>query len=204
MRRDQRMFEAKNFHSVIQLAVVLLLLMASSLAQAPADKDKEKETEKTGAKNEATRNLINVTGAVRCDKPDPAYSMEVPDRPGHALKLAKRKCTWTEPMVVNGVKSKDGIAIEFPEQMEGTLHTHGFEVDTYDTGEKVTWKSMGTIDGVKGPAAAKGRWSLMSGTGKLQGIKGGGSYEGKLDANDVLTLEFEGVYDPSDMQAEKK
>lgn len=203
MRPNQQMLEAKNFRSLIQLCVLLLSLIASSLAAPQADKEK-KEVEKGEPKAADARNLINVTGVVRCDKPEPAYSLEVPDRPGHALRLAKRKCTWTEPMVVKGAKSKDGIAIEFPEQMEGTLHTHGFEVDTYDNGDKVTWKSMGTIDGVKGPAAAKGRWSLMSGTGKMNGIKGGGSYDGKLDANDVLTLEFEGVYDPSDMQAEKK
>jgi hypothetical protein len=44
----------------------------------------------------------------------------------------------------------------------------------------------------------------MRGTGKFKGIKGGGSYEGRLEAGDVLTLEFEGVYDPSEMVGEKK
>lgn len=44
----------------------------------------------------------------------------------------------------------------------------------------------------------------MRGTGKFKGIKGGGTYEGKLEADDVLTLEFEGVYDPSEMAGEKK
>jgi hypothetical protein len=60
------------------------------------------------------------------------------------------------------------------------------------------------VEGERGPAEANGRWSLMRGTGKFKGIKGGGSYEGKLAADDVLTLEFEGVYDPSEMEAEKK
>ena len=118
--------------------------------------------------------------------------------------LAKRKCSWTEPMEVLGAKSKDGIAVEFPEQMEGLLHSHGFEVDTYDNGEKLTWQYMGTIYGEKGPANCKGRWSLMRGTGKFKGIKGGGSYEGKLGADGVLQLEFEGVYDPSEIAGEKK
>jgi len=84
------------------------------------------------------------------------------------------------------------------------LHAHGFEVDTYDNGEKVTWQSRGTVFGEKGPAKSTGRWSLMRGTGKFKGIKGGGTYEGKLEADDVLTLEFEGVYDPSEMVGEKK
>ena len=88
--------------------------------------------------------------------------------------------------------------------MEGTLHAHGFEVDTFDNGEKVTMQTMGQVLAEKGPATAKGRWSLMRGTGKFKGIKGGGSYGGKLEADDVLTLEFEGVYDPSEMVGEKK
>jgi hypothetical protein len=60
------------------------------------------------------------------------------------------------------------------------------------------------VQGEKGPAESRGRWSLMRGTGKFKGIKGGGSYEGKLAADDVLTLELEGVYDPSEMVGEKK
>jgi len=63
---------------------------------------------------------------------------------------------------------------------------------------------MGQVLGIKGPATSKGRWSLMRGTGKFKGVKGGGTYEGKLDADDVLTLEFEGVYDPSELVGAKK
>jgi hypothetical protein len=183
----------------------LFLFLAVSVLVLAQDKDKDKDDkDKPSKKTASASKLIKVEGKVRCDKADPAYSMEVPDRPGHALWLRKRHCSWTEPMEVLGAKSKDGVAIEFPEQMEGTQHAHGFEVDTYDNGEKLTWQSMGTVYGEKGPANCKGRWSLMRGTGKFKGIKGGGSYEGKLGADDVLTLEFEGVYDPSEIVEEKK
>ena len=98
-------------------------------------------------------NFVKVEGKVWCDKPLMSRLREVPDRPGHALLLAKRMCTCTEPMVVMGAKSKDGVAVEFPEKMEGTLYAHGFEVDTFDNGEKVTWQSMGTVYGEKVRAA---------------------------------------------------
>ncbi len=78
------------------------------------------------------------------------------------------------------------------------LHVSGFETDTLDNGEKLTWKSMGQVLAEKGPATATERWSLM------QGIKGGGAYEEKLDADDALVLELEGVYDPSEIVGEKK
>ncbi len=42
------------------------------------------------------------------------------------------------------------------------------------------------------------------GTDKFRGIKGGGTYEGKLEADDALTLDLEGVYDPTEMVGEKK
>jgi|GEM_PF-340504 len=199
------MFDVRKFRPSPHLSYLLVFLFALSVLATAQDEDKSKEKEsKKKVEASGGGNFVKVEGKVRCDKPDPAYSIEVPDRPGHALLLAKRKCTWTDPMVVMGAKSKDGVAVEFPEKMEGTLHAHGFEVDTFDNGEKVTWQSMGTVYGEKGPATSKGRWSLMRGTGKFKGIKGGGSYEGKLEADDVLTLEFEGVYDPSEMVGEKK
>ena len=199
------MFDVRKLRPGPHLPYLLLFLFALSVLATAQDEDKSKEKEsKKKVEASGGGNFVKVEGKVRCDKPDPAYSIEVPDRPGHALLLAKRKCTWTDPMVVMGAKSKDGVAVEFPEKMEGTLHAHGFEVDTFDNGEKVTWQSMGTVYGEKGPATSKGRWSLMRGTGKFKGIKGGGSYEGKLEADDVLTLEFEGVYDPSEMVGEKK
>jgi hypothetical protein len=43
----------------------------------------------------------------------------------------------------------------------------------------------------------------MRGTGKFKGIKGGGTYEEKLDADDGLVFELEGIYDPSEIIGEK-
>jgi hypothetical protein len=184
-----------------------LFLFALSVCVTAQDKDdkdnvKEKESKKTEVGGGS--NLVKVEGKVRCDKPDPAHSIEVPDRPGHALEIGKRKCLWTEPMTIMGSKTRDGVAVSFTEKMESALHVHSFEVDTLDSGEKVTMQSQGQVLAEKGPASSKGRWSYMRGTGRFKGIKGGGTYEGKLEADDVLTLELEGVYDPSDMVGEKK
>ena len=59
---------------------------------------------------------------MRCEKPETAHSIEVPDRSGHALMIEKRKCTWTEPMEIMGGKTKDGVVVGFAEKMEGALH----------------------------------------------------------------------------------
>jgi hypothetical protein len=151
-----------------------------------------------------TGNLPKVEGTVHCDKPDPAYSIEVPDRSGHALMIAQRKCTWTKPLVVLDAKTKVGVAVSFTEKMEGSLHMQGYEVDTLDNGEKLTMRNMTQILAEKGPASFRGHWSFMRGTGKFKGIKGGGTYEGKLEEDGGLTLDLEGSYAPEEMAAGKK
>jgi hypothetical protein len=199
------MFDVRKFRLRAHLHCLVLFLFAISiLATAQEDKDRDKGKGKESKKTEAAGNYVKVGGKVRCDKPDPEHAIEVPDRPGHALIISKRKCTWTEPMLFMGAKTKDAIAVSFTEKMEGTLHIHGFETHTLDNGEKLSWKTMGQVLAEKGPVDTKGRWSLMRGTGKFKGIKGGGTYEGKLEADDVLVLELEGVYDPSEMVGEKK
>jgi hypothetical protein len=196
------MSDVRKFRPRPQFYCVFLVLLGLSVFASTQDKDKDKGEK--ASKKGAAAGFVKVEGKVRCEKADPMHALEVPDRPGHALTIEKRKCTWTEPIEIMGSKTKEGVSVGFAEKMEGALHTHVFEVDELDTGEKLTLHSNGQILGEKGPATAKGRWNFMRGTGKFKGIKGVGSYEGKLGADDVLTLEFEGVYDPSEMVAGKK
>jgi len=197
------MFDVRKSGPFFLLQFLLLVLVAFSIAlsaQEKGDKDKEKEKES----KKAPANYVKLEGKVRCEKPETAHALEVPDRPGHALMLERRKCTWTEPFEIKDAKTREGVMVGFTERMEGTLHTHAFEVDTLQSGEQLTMNASGEIYGEKGPAKGKGRWYFMRGTGKYKGIKGSGRYEAELEADDVLTLEFEGVFDPSEMVGEKK
>ena len=203
------MLAVRKFLTGHPLAAFLLFVIALPILTAAQNPDRDRDRdgmqkESTAAAAHTPANLIKVEGKVRCQKPVPEYSIDVPDRPGHALMIAERKCTWAEPMVILGAKTREGVAVSFTERMEGNLHIHGFETDTLDNGEKLTWQSMGQVLAEKGPVDSKGRWSLMRGTGKFKGIKGGGTYEGRLEADDVLTLDFEGVYDSTEMAGEKK
>jgi len=175
----------------------LLFLAVFSISIAAQDSEREKE-EKDAGKN-AAPGMLKISGTVRCGKPDPSYSIDVPDRSGHALEIAQRKCAWTEPMEVLAAKTKTGVWDTFTEHMESSLHTHSFEVDTLDDGEKLTMQTMGQVSKEKGPVEFRGQWNFMRGTGKFKGIRGGGTFEGKLDADDVFTFKFEGIYDPASM-----
>jgi hypothetical protein len=175
------------------LIFFLALTFSTPLVAQAADRDKKEEKEKTAPR------MVNISGTVRCGKPNPSYSIDVPDRAGHSLILAQRNCSWTEPLEILGAKAKTGVWVTFTARMEVTLHPHSFEVDTLDNGEKITKQTMGQVYGEKGPIESKGRFSFMRGTGKFKGIRGGGTYQANLDADDVLTFTLEGVYDPAAM-----
>jgi hypothetical protein len=193
-------FSRYSNRRTIHFCWAVLLLVSVSIALTAQEQKKEEEE-----KGETfTGNVVKVSGALHCQRAVPAHSIEVPDRPGHALTISKRQCTWSRPLVIAGAKTQTGVAVAFAEKMEGYLHVHGFETDSLDNGEKLTMRTMGQVSGEKGPADYKGRWSLSKGTGKYQGIRGGGTSIGKLDANDELNLTVEGVYLPDSMSGEQK
>jgi hypothetical protein len=192
-----------NYSGLLSLILSIFISISSSLVFAQAKKEPTNPEPKSGAEG-LTGNLVKIEGKIQCSKPDKQYSIDVSDRPGHSLMISERKCSWSEPFKILNAHTKDGVTTHFTEKMEGELHMHGFEVDTLDDGEKLTFRTMGEVLGEKGPATTKGRWSYMRGTGKYKGIKGGGTYEGKMDADGGLTLEFEGAYVPAEMAAEKK
>ncbi|HUK42468.1 MAG TPA: hypothetical protein VLX11_15550, partial [Candidatus Acidoferrales bacterium] len=126
--------------ALLHFCIILLLAFAVSARESEREKEKEK-----GKKGETNSSLVDIKGTLRCDKPSPNYSIDVPDRDGHSLIIEKRNCTWTEPMVILGAKTKDGVWVTFIERMEGRLHPHSFETDTLEGGEKITMQTMGQV-----------------------------------------------------------
>jgi hypothetical protein len=44
------------------------------------------------------------------------------------------------------------------------------------------------------PVSGEGTWTLVSGTGKLKGIKGKGTFKGTANADGSMTYQIEGDY----------
>jgi hypothetical protein len=190
-----KMFQSR---ALLHFHLILFIFIAFSISVTAQESEREKEKEK-GKEGDTKSSFVDIKGTLRCDKPSPSYSIDVPDRDGHSVIIEKRNCTWTEPLVILGTKTQDGVWVGFMERMEGRLHPHSFETDTLEGGEKITMQTTGQVDADKGPAATKGRFNFMRGTGRFKGIKGGGTYEGNVDGGDVMTLKLEGVYDPAVM-----
>ncbi|MBI4462790.1 MAG: hypothetical protein HY653_07795, partial [Acidobacteria bacterium] len=121
----------------------------------------------------------SISGAGKCEKPDPQYQLEVGDRPNHILMISRLQCTWTKPWELAGVKSKGGAAVVFDDVSGNTSHYHAHYVDTMENGDKVVFPYQGTAT-LKDGVMESGHWTwiLVGATGKMRGIQGEGACQG--------------------------
>jgi hypothetical protein len=135
------------------------------------------------------------TGKVHCAKADPDYSIEVGDKPGHVLTARKASCTWTEATDIAGLKVKSAQDVATGEVTGTTVRDAGYHVATMENGDTYAVHFNGNGMAAKDkPAAITGKWTFVSGTGKLKGIKGGGTYKGTAAADGSADVEVEGDY----------
>jgi hypothetical protein len=136
-----------------------------------------------------------VSGTLDCGPSDPSYSIPIPERPGVVFALAQSKCTWTKPMIVEGIEAKDFINTAFSEAGPKSMRTITSGVGVYANGDKAFTRGQGTADPQAGTRT--GKWTFQSGTGKLKGVRGGGDYSCKLKGADMAagyTCEVTGEY----------
>src|ERR1700680_2942488 len=166
----------------ILLAVYLALLAASSVSAQ-----------------------TKTSGTLKCGKPEPRYSVEVGDRPGHVIVLEKTACTWTEPQVMGSDKTKDGYSVATVDITATRASGSGTHVSTLESGDKlfVAYRYSTPLKDGKG-GETHGTWSYTGGTGKLKGIKGGGTFKTTF-GEDGTTTQSEGQYElPQTAAAAKK
>ncbi|SPF48976.1 exported hypothetical protein [Candidatus Sulfotelmatobacter kueseliae] len=126
-----------------------------------------------------------VAGKMQCPKPGVVGTAEAGDQAGHRLTLEKNTCPWSTPMEMVGEKSKDGTYVAFSENSPTRASTRGTLVGSMENGDKFylnfDWavvkdgKPKSVIESVKGT------WAFTGGTGKLEGIKGKGTYTASED-----------------------
>ena len=149
-----------------------------------------------GALGAAETPRTKVSGTLQCAKPNPQYSVEVGDEPGHLLTLSKATCTWTKPMELGGQQTKEGTSAN-TDEVEGTkAEAHGLHTSTMANGEKIFVKYEGEAtlkDGA--PQSTQGRWRFKGGTGSFKRLHGKGTYAGTPGADGSMTFAIEGEYE---------
>jgi hypothetical protein len=137
-----------------------------------------------------------LSGTIQCAKPDQQTAIPVNDRAGHAFVVVKVKCTWTKPIDLGGVASKTGEDTAFSEADGAKSKDSGYDVTTMANGDQfvVRFSGASTLDKNGMPQTQKGTWSFVRGTGKLKGITGKGTFDGRGAADGTVTTAVEGEY----------
>jgi len=137
-----------------------------------------------------------ISGTIQCAKPDPQNAIAVGDRPGHALVVMKSKCTWTKPMELAGVQTKTGEDTVTADSNGAKSRDSGYHISAMANGDQFVVRFSGTSTTDKNGAvqAQMGTWSFVGGTGKMKGIAGKGTYNGKGAADGGITTDVEGEY----------
>ena len=135
------------------------------------------------------------SGTAQCAKPDPNYSIEVGDHPGHTYTLEKDSCKWTSVTEINGLKIGDDVGVGMAEGSATKITSSGSRVATMDNGDKMyvtTHDSSPVKDNM--PTGIDGTFTISGGTGKLKGIKGKGTYKVTPAADGSASVTIEGEY----------
>ena len=136
-----------------------------------------------------------ISGTVKCGKPDQFQKIDVGDKPDHALAISQSKCTWTKPVDLAGAQTKDDVGTDSMDITASGAQTHGYVVGTLTSGDKIYVHTEGKDTSKDGkPESSAGTWGFIGGTGKVEGIKGGGTYSGKPDADGNFVIEVKGSY----------
>lgn len=137
-----------------------------------------------------------ISGTNHCAKPDPQTTVQIGDRPNHALSVGQTKCSWTKPWEIAGIAGKEGVGTFSGEITGNTLKFHAYYVDEMANGDKAHYTYQGTSTLKDGALQTEqGTWTLVGGTGKLKGIKGKGTYKGAAGADGTMSFEVEGEYE---------
>ena len=134
-----------------------------------------------------------VSGTCTC-KSDPGAPVALTDKANHSFAVGKAQCTWTN-FEIGGVAAKDGTSTDLDEISGDTMSYRGYHVGTMTNGDTWTAKYQGSGKLKDGkPLSGQGTWSFTTGTGKLKGIKGKGTYKGKVNADGTMAYKVEGEY----------
>ena len=136
-----------------------------------------------------------LAGKVHCDKADPNSTIEVGDKANHAVYARKAACTWDGSQEIAGLKTKTGVDVATGEVNGATMRDNGYHTATMDNGDKYVVRFTGTAAMAKdNTGTIDGKWTFVSGTGKLKGIKGSGTYKGTSNADGSADVTVDGDY----------
>src|SRR5262245_10338451 len=100
-----------------------------------------------------------ISGTVKCGKPDQEQKIDIGDKPGHAYAISQGKCTWTKPMTIAGIQTKEDVGTNSEEITSTGARGRGYVLGTMSNGDKFTVRTEGTDTLKDGkPQGSAGTW----------------------------------------------
>jgi hypothetical protein len=128
-------------------------------------------------------------------KTAPPTSVAIGDKPDHAYAIITAHCTWTKPIEMLGMPTREGDDFISTEMSGNSAADSGYYVSSVSNGDKYVVRFSGTSKSKDGkPVSGQGSWSFAEGEGKLKGIKGGGTYKGIANADGSVSYDIKGEY----------
>jgi hypothetical protein len=111
------------------------------------------------------------------------------------LAVGRAQCVWTG-FEVAGQPSKSGISTDLEEITgDSVASVRGYFVSTMLAGDTTTVRYQGSSKMKDGKfVSGEGTWTYTSGTGKLKGIKGKGTYKGTPNSDGTVSYKVDGEY----------
>jgi len=108
---------------------------------------------------------------------DSSYAIQIPDQEGSSFEVVKFKCKWTKSFTLEGIESTHNEGVTFIETTGTSAQFISSGNTYYKNGDRTSWRYTGTYD--PKTKISTGKWTYVGGTGKFQGIKGGGTASSK-------------------------
>lgn len=120
-------------------------------------------------------------------------TISLSDVPNHELNLAEIAGTQksTDPQWNDAHLTYWGIA----DLVAGSGSQRGYYVNEHADGDRDLGTFEGKITASGGQVTLEGTWKFTGGTGKLAGIRGGGSYKGRMPSPNEVEIEWNGEYE---------
>lgn len=135
-----------------------------------------------------------ISGTMRCGQPDTEQQLDVGDNPGHTISINQTTCSWTKPLVIEGVQDTEGVSSQISETQDSGFTSHGYFVDTMANGDKIFLRYEATVTLADGEVqSVQGKWTYTGGTGKFKSIQGDGTFSG-TPGRGAATYDLEGEY----------
>jgi hypothetical protein len=137
---------------------------------------------------------IHIAGTAECSGPEQVHVMRLGDHAGHFFVMSQGKCHWTKPVDIAGARTQSDEATVTKEIRGNHARVRGYVTETTASSDKFSYRILGeqVIDHGK-TVSEHGHWTIVSGTGKLKGIHGKGTYTGKLQGKSMV-FDLEGEY----------